>query len=321
MSARSKMSAALVLLSLASTAVLAACSPDASSDKVHAKGRLVDKTSQALGIGPIRALVGNYGPYCQDDPGGYWQLDLRPGGTQSRLSVLRNDLACELIVTTISVGTDGENTGYVAAPQFGLQPQYATPASAFRLMPDSPIEFYATARLSSASFDQDFVIDVMYSDDLQTLNASALAGHSVVTATAGQVGAKAAPNYAVDLTGVDIQQNRYTRVTSRTGNVVFTAGTEEANGYVVVMGDVDQTFAGIESAYNGGVPSTPLPGVGAQTLLPITSLLSVDDPVTPNDNEATVLGGGVIRSVIFHTESAEHVHSYQLVKLTFDRSP
>ncbi len=137
-----------------------------------------DRTAQALLSSELLSINGTYGLGCVDRSGG-WSIEVADGAVLDypSLSVALKNTGCALTLTEQRT-TDGL---VEATTPMLLTASYAATATAF----GDPVAFYANAKLSSTSFDGDFVVTLRYSDDPHTtaLGSTALRAPSVTATT------------------------------------------------------------------------------------------------------------------------------------------
>ncbi|MDB4990889.1 MAG: hypothetical protein JWN04_6067, partial [Myxococcaceae bacterium] len=211
------------------------------------------------------------------------------------LSIIKGDTACTLAITDIHTSTDGTLAG--SAP-IALGTSYGT-ARSF----GSPIKFYANAKLSAVTYTSNFTLSLLFSDDATAATASNTATYAVVTATAaGQ--SVPAPNYTLDVTGVNVTTDINKAVQSVTGNLAFTAGSNTGDYYVLVSGSVADTYAAINTAYTSGSQVAMATSVAASALLA----------------NGVSLTSSVVRTVIIG-KTTSGVTSYEKFAITFNGPP
>jgi hypothetical protein len=130
--------------------------PSACLREEVAHGKVeVQGWSQALAVGQLASVNGSYGMGCVDRAS-TWSAEIMMGAplTAPRLSVLMNNSTCVLTLTELRTLSQV----LTASPPMALTTVYKISPSAFA--GTSP--FLANARLSAATFADDFVITVLY---------------------------------------------------------------------------------------------------------------------------------------------------------------
>ena len=275
--------------------LVSGCGATAGEPVAKAGGRGIDRTTQALTSGELESVNGTYGAGCRNRTGS-WSVEIQPSATldNSPLTVVLNNTACVLTLTELVTSSGALS----ASPTFALTTSYQGTPSEF----DSPLEFYANAQLSSVSFASDFVLTVLYSDDPSLATGSNTAQFEVVEATASG-SAVSAPNYTLNLTGLDVRTDINDVVVSASGNAVLTAGSVTGQRYVVSTSTSLDTFEEIDDAYIAGSDA-------ALTLsIPASDFTLVTTDLTP----------GIKRSLILANIS-NGVPSYQVFEITFSKA-
>jgi hypothetical protein len=261
---------------------------------------LVDRTTQALTSGQLESVNGTYTSCSHRVDASAWSIEIANGGTldNAELSVILNDTNCVLTMTSLHT-----TAGVIAAvPPIVLTTSYQTMPSAF----GSPVEFYANAKLDSVSFANDVVLTLVYSDDSSLATRSSTAGFAVVssTATAQSV---AAPNYALDVSGLALLTDVNDVVVSAIGSGALTSGSVTGQTYVVVdenaMSTLD-TYAELNAAFLAGTPAA------VTATIPAMAFTLVGDDLTTTQ----------IRTLIIANKS-NGVASYQALAISFIKAP
>lgn len=125
-----------------------------------------------LSLSTLRSINGSYGSGCAKRSGN-WSALIDSGATPDNalLSVVMNDAACDLTLTSIRTAT----SLYLAAPGFVLSNAYQATASTFKVGAGA-VEFYGNAKLSAAGFGSDFGLTLLLSADSSLASASQAAG-------------------------------------------------------------------------------------------------------------------------------------------------
>jgi hypothetical protein len=287
------------LVSLGALAGLCIFQPACNGEDDVAEGSAegINQTTQALTAGEVESVNGTFGAGCTDRSGA-WSLEIAVGAVldNPELSVVLNDVGCVLTMTELHT-----TAGIIAAdPPIVLGNTYAVAASSF----ESPVEFYANARLSSVLFAEDFGLTVLYSDDPALANDSNTAAFGVVesTATAESV---PAPDYSLSLGGITLVTDAADLVTEANGDATLTEGLIDGEGYVLVAGGDLDTYAELDAAYIGGSPEA----VPATLSAALDFLLVGDDLSTPQ-----------VQTLII-ANLVDGVRSYQAFTITFNPAP
>ncbi|HSO31367.1 MAG TPA: hypothetical protein VLT33_02590 [Labilithrix sp.] len=285
---------------VALAAISGGCS-SSSEEAVTPKLEIINRTASAIQLaGSITAVHGTYGGACESRTGA-WVVDgLTPGNTT--LSVVKNDTACVLTMTSIDAGSS-----FSATPAIAMATTYATVGSGFALSSggDTSLKFYGNAKMSAVLFASDFVISLVVSDsprgtDAGNKGADGYASRSA-TLTAGGV---PAPDYTIALGSFGVTKDINNVVDAVSGFALL--GEEGVSGedFAVVSG-APATFAAVDAAFSGGSPA-PLSGLATPLELPASgfALPTVDLDTSP---QRTV--------IIRHTVNG--VSSYEMLTVTF----
>jgi hypothetical protein len=205
---------------------------------------VIDHRSEQLASGDLEAINGTYGAGCTNRSGA-WSVGVALGAEldNPELSVILNDDSCVLTLTELVTATET----LAADPPIALGTAYKGSPSAF----DDPVEFYGNARLGSVSFADDFVLTVLYSDDPSLAVDDSTAQFEVVASSASD-SSILPPDYAIDLSGLDLIVDSDQVVVSATGDIALTAGVVTGQRYVVVEASGLDTFAELDAAYIAG---------------------------------------------------------------------
>jgi hypothetical protein len=281
----------------------AACAPS-GPDSVWARAEVVDRTTQRLSVGALTSINGTYGGACMERSGGW---SVRVSGvdplTNPALSVVTNDTACVLTVTSLVA-----DQTYTASPSFDLTASYQGTASEFQAA--ATTAFYGNLKLSAVSFASNFVVSVLYSDDVRAASNTIVAGHSSVSATSSATSVTA-PNYTIDFVSdaFTVLTDAGDVVTSVSGKVDLTDGSTTGSAYVVDVGTLaaSPTFAEIDAAYAAGTP-VAIGGANPQINASAFSLVGVD------------LTTSAVRTILIK-RVVSGVSAYQTFKVTFAAVP
>jgi hypothetical protein len=268
-----------------------------SDDVVHARAKVVDRTTEGLLIAEILSINGSYST-CTDRTGN-WSQGVAMGATlgNPELSVVMNDDGCELTLTEMV--TTG-NVVIGADPPIVLDTTYELVASEFGM----PVEFYGNARLSAIDYAADFVLTFLYSDDSNfavAMNTAQVAlAESSVTAQSVD-----APDYTLDIAMLILMTDVDDAIVSVTGQAGLTVGNVTGQRYVLL--DVDNLGAAdydeVEAAFIGGT-DLALPA----------SIPAMDFQSLVGESLAGVLTE--VRTLII-SNTVSGVTSYQVYTITF----
>jgi hypothetical protein len=217
-----------------------------SDDAVHARAKLVDRTTQGLLDPDILSINGAYSG-CIDRLGN-WSQEVAAGAALSspELSVIMNDVGCVLTLTEL-VRTG--NVVVVADLPIVLDTTYELVASEF----GAPVEFYGNARVSAIDYAADFVITFLYSDDS---NFAVAMNTALVALADSSVSAQSvqAPEYTLNIVTLILTTDVDDLIVSVTGQVGLVAGAVTGQRYVLL--DVDNlgaaSYEDVDAAFIGG---------------------------------------------------------------------
>ena len=280
---------------LAALLTQVACAGD---ENALGSGVGVDQTTQALTSGQLRSANGTYGAACRSHAGASWSVEIAVGAPldNAPLAVVLNDVACVLTLT--SLHTDA---GIVAAaPAMVLTTSYHVTPSSFGT-------FYANAKLSAVTYDADFVLTILFSNDPALAVADNTASLIEVHATAVAAGDVQAPNYTLSVAGLIVRTDVGDVVQTVTGTANLTAGTVPVLGqqYVVVNAAGLLTYAAIDAAFIAGTKA-PL----------VLAIPAVDFTLVGADLTA----GTTVRTLIV-ANTVTGVASYEAFAITFHPAP
>jgi Ice-binding-like len=178
-------------------AASAACAGGSSElESVTAASHTMSMT-QALADGSITEIDGTYGSGCAERSGS-WSIRVSGTGmTDPPLTVVRNNAACVLTLTSLVA-----DQTYTTVSPIALTDTYAGAASAFEAGDAGGVRFYANAKLDPAGFAGDFVVTVVVSGDpnasMSTVTAGVLGAASSFAVLAGSaVACSATPPSAI----------------------------------------------------------------------------------------------------------------------------
>jgi hypothetical protein len=244
----------LVLLSVLAGALStqSACSNNDDADAVSGRVLVVDRTAQGLTLAELLSVNGTYTGCRGYTDASLWSIAIGAGAvlTNAALTVVVNDVDCELTLTELVITVDG---ALPASTPIALSAAYGTAAS-FGV---APILFYANARITPDDFSVPFVLDILFSDTPVVDPRTVMAGLAVVSSTA-TAAAVPAPNTVLDLSGFTFLTDVDNIVTTFTGNAVLTPGSVVGQNYTLVQGAVGTTYDDVATAFGAG--TTPVPG-------------------------------------------------------------
>lgn len=211
---------------------------------------IIDRRTQALTDADLVSVNGTYGAGCTNRLG-EWSIEIAANAVLDNdpLSVIMNDIDCKLTLTELHT-----LAGIIPAEQeMLLTTSYHTLPSAFA----NPVEFYANARVNDLSFSENFVLTILYSDDPSLATRDVFAGYAVVEATVTAESVPA-PDYGLDVGGLELLVDINDVVQTATGTAVLSAGLGSGQtGQTYVLLDVAglTTYAEIDNAYLTGAPA------------------------------------------------------------------
>ncbi len=296
----------LTWLSGCTTAAIA--TPESS---VTSRAELFDHVSSALTASAVLAIKGTYGAACTSRTGG-WAIALN-GYTlvtgETALTVVTSDVACVLSVTEVKAGVPATPVSYKPATPMVLTANYATNGVAFMTAGTGPTQFYANFRLQpDLAFNSDFVLQMVYSDNISETDLSTATNYVVVvsTATAALV---PAPNATLSLDALHINVDAHNVVKTVSGSVTLTQGSVIAEFYMVDFDTIgtSPSYAAVDTAYNTPAKTRdPLTGASQMIELPDLNLVGLD-LTTPKKRNLVV------------ANIQNGVNSYQLFQITFSK--
>lgn len=295
------------LVSLASLISLAAC----GGDQVTSRVELVDKVSEALTSDAVLTIKGTYGPTCTQRSGA-WAIAVNGyqfASGETALTVIQGDVGCTLAVTAVTAGATATPKSFQPAAPFTLAPAFATRGVPFLLGGEGSTQFFANFRIQpDLKFDSDFVVQMVYSDDVKQTDLSNNSTFivDVSTATAGVV---PAPTSALALSTLGLKVDAHNIVKSTSGAMTLTQGSIVAESYVIDFDTLGAapSYATVEAAFNApGKVRVPL--TATTTSIPAADLNTIGlDLSSPKK-----------RSVIV-ANIENGVNSYQLFQITLNK--
>lgn len=220
--------------------------------------------------------------------------------------MIRGNSACVLTLLSLRVG-DAEEGGQlvIADAPMPLSGSYPLVPTAFRKTPASLIGCFAGARLDpDATFGQDFVIRVAYSDVPTVLGTSQGSSFSTQVATAGTSGVPA-PNHIPQVGGLTVKVDVNYLVQSISGVMRLYVGTQPGTAYAISAATLsaNPSYSEVAQAFAGAKQKTI---AGAPLVMDAAAfeMLSVD-LTTP-----------VLRTIILAAGPAD-ARSFQILTVTF----
>jgi hypothetical protein len=284
----------------------AACSMSTTDEVLDPSAVVIDQSKHALTTGTLAWARGTYSTSCKNPDTGAartaseeWTLKIS-GDTTSTLKVVRNDADC--VLTLNALGTASET--YLADPAIAMNDAYQAKGSAFA-QDGGAIEFIANAKLSVADMSENFVMSILFSDDLASADGGSKTGSWAQFEGSSSEGVVAAPQYAVTNT-IAVETDVDDRVSATTGSVAFSlaSGKQAGDNYRIVDGAIaGLSFATVDAAYNaaGGTAPAAIP----------TPFTLQSAAILANGSELTAY-----RTVIVQ-RAVDGVASYQVFTLEF----
>lgn len=282
--------------------VLGGCADaDAGVGETAPEGEVLGTATSALSNGSLQWVNGTY-TNCVNHNGSW---SARVSGVAPMdfpaLSVVKNDSTCILSVT----GVYGD-TSYPATPLIVLGTSYAVAPSTFG---SGATQFTANAKIDSNQFASDFQISIVYGDT-STTPTDHVVSSAYATVQASTVATfVAAPNYAINVTGLQFQLDALKIITSVGGTAALTDGSNTGSQYAIDMGTLpaNPTYAQVQLAYTVALLSQkPISGANP----------------TVNGSQfgvvgLSLLGGGTQVRTLIVQRSVAGVAAYQLFRITF----
>lgn len=278
---------------------------------VTAWGEVTNQVTGPLAASAIMAIKGTYGAGCLERKGA-WAIALNGyvlTGAETPLTVVASDVGCSLSITEVKAGAPSLTKTFLPASPFPLTASYAGLRSAFLLNGAGETQFYANFRVQpNLSFDGDFVVQMVYSDDVNQTDLSIDANSvvSVGTATASVV---AASNATMSLAGMSISVDAKNLVKTATGSATLHQGSIVAESYAVVLDTLgtSPSFAAVDAAYNAPT-STRVVLTGASQAIPAASFGLVGSDLSTAQKRNVIVA---------NIENG--ITSYQLFQITVKR--
>jgi hypothetical protein len=276
---------------------------------VKGRGVALDQVTLGLAIDSVLAIKGTYGTNCTDRTGS-WAIPLNGYqlvGDETELSVVQSDDVCTLDVTEVKAGSTDAPLSYRPASPFRLTAVYAAVGVAFVLDGATATTAYANFRITpDITFETDFVVEMVYSDDIIMTDISVVTGFIIMSAIATAEGL-AAPNTTISVSEFQVRTNSKNMVVTSTGSARLTQGSVVAESYVVDFDtlDVPPSYATTDAAFSSYVPVV-LEGPSWN--------IQADEFDLVGEN----LTNAVIRNVIV-SNIENGVHSYQIFQITIRR--
>ena len=214
-------------------------------------------TSAALSLGSLLEVNGSYGTNCAQRSGD-WSAAI--GGyaslTNSPLTVMQGDSGCSLILTSILIGSSGTTNLYTPSAPTLLGASFA--ASGMTLEQNGMGQpLYANAEIEpDLSFNSDFTINIVYSDDPRLVVTGISANYGVAQASV-TIGSVSPPDYGLDLSGLNIQTNQSSVVQMTGGSAILDFMTVAGQQYAVTSTQLgaNPSAAAIAADFQNATPS------------------------------------------------------------------
>jgi hypothetical protein len=255
--------------------------PTASTKSVVGNASLLDHVSSALTTANVMAIKGTYGAGCTSRTGN-WAIGLNgyvfiAGETQ--LSVVAADTTCVLSVTEVKAGAVLTPVVYKPATDTALTANFATSGVAFTTTGLTGTQFYANFRIQpDLAFNTDFIVQMVYSDNVSETDLATNSNFSVVVATA-TAALVPASNATMTLTDLVIKVDAKNVVKTATGKISVAQGTIVAESYVVDLDGLgaSPTYATIDTMYNSpGKTRVPMTGTSTTIVAADLNLVGLD---------------------------------------------
>jgi hypothetical protein len=214
-----------------------------------------------------------------------------------------------LAVTEVKAGPVTAALSYAPALPFPLAVTFAALGVPFYLNGTGGTIFYANFHVQpDLSFLSDFVVQMVYSDDVSVTDVQVSTTYVASTAT-GTATAVPAPNATLSTDSVDARVEANNVVKTAVGSLLLTQGTVTGASYLIDFDTLGTppTFATIDAAFTAGSASV-VPITGTTQTIPVSALNLVGlDLTTPKR-----------RSLII-ANSGSPARTYQLFQITFNR--
>lgn len=243
------------ILSLTTLAcsLLAGCGPS------EVKPRLdpIDHFTSALSLGSLLEVNGVYGANCLQRTGS-WSAGIAGFSslTNSALSVIKDDTACELSLSSLRIGTVMTNSLYSPASAMALGSSYANNGTALKDDPMNPISMYLNARITpDLSFAGDFTIQMVYSDDPRLATGTKAATYGVAQ-SAVSAGSVTPPDYTLSLAnlGIEVDAGDVVLSVSGTGDLTDVLTTGQQYAITSTNLGATPTIAQVEADFAAATP-------------------------------------------------------------------
>lgn len=282
--------------------MMGGCSSSPANESVSGRAQAFDRTTHPLLAGDLASVNGTYGSGCTNRSGD-WSLAIASGASldHAALTVVLNNAGCVLTLTELRAASGA----ITAVPAIALSDSFPMAASSF----GSPIQFYASARLSAVTFASAFTLSIVFSDDLALASAANTSNFAVTTSSAS-ASSVPAPDYGLDVSGISLQTDDANLVVTESGSAALATGVgsgQTGQKYVVVEGAITAdggapAYAQINAAY------------GAGTAVDLTATIAV----AAFTLHAVDLSSPQVRTLILANISSEGVRSYQVFAITFN---
>jgi len=305
--ARSLVIAITSAAALAASLGTAGCSSE-TDGSVKGRADVIGRAQSALS-GPLTAVQGTYGEACSgrsSDGTDTWTLSIGGGGPAAdELSVRKNDSSCVLTITKL-VTAEAE---YSASAGIVLdQADTFSTERSFKDAPESPIQFYASAKIDDLAFDDDFTISIQISADPSAADAGSQSASYATQSGSVVTSELAASDYTVSFADFSVQKDAAHKVVAVGGFAQLAQGTVTGQHYQVVSGAYDgsSSIDAIEAAFTSPALLSEL-----ETLqIPASEFLATDGSVDLDDSPQRTI-------IIRRTDADSGVKSYQLLLVTF----
>jgi hypothetical protein len=204
--------------SLLTCALLAGCGDSAVLPRLDP----VDRITGDLAIGSLLEVNGAYGNNCLQRTGS-WSVGIAGFSslTNSALSVIKNDSACQLSISSLRIGSAMTNSLYSPSSAIALGSSFAGSGTALKDDPMNPVSLYLNSRITpDLSFAGDFTIEMVYSDDPRLATGMKSATYGVASSSVS-AGAVTPPDYTLSLASLAIEADAGDVVLSVSGNAAL----------------------------------------------------------------------------------------------------
>lgn len=277
---------------------LTVCSAKSSSNSVGPSVELIDRSSSGLVTGDLTYVKGTYSSCTARLDGQKWSVAIGSSTKlEDELSVVKNDDTCKLVLTSL------QTTGMFSAdPAILLGTAYANNASKF----GSPVQFYANAKLSTATFSSAFTLTILVSDNLGTASGNKNPSYATVSTTSVTASGVPSPDYTVDMTNLTLLVDAHNLVTTATGTVDLTPVSQTGQWYVVTGTSTPlstpPSYAEVDTAYLAAAHYT----INAPTIAAWKLGMVGEDLSAP----------GVKRTIVI-ANVLHDVRAYEVIAMTF----